>query len=292
MSFKPDSTGNRTQLRISEQYRMNVVGRLEIDTGYYHRELTPYGWIQGIRTFVNEGVRFQPGDKILAQITQVRPKSAFAKALDNYGNFIEPMMKENPDKRVRVRLTGKSRRDARNAVSEPERNGGFLGMFTIVNNVSDERSVEGLDSDSGCMKCMIKLNHFGVGKHGRYYLAGSPVNPDNLRSGDEIFIGELDGGEDPELSTIRSFFYGVPFDPGIALYFGDGEKREILFRSRPMDVSYLEKPATVVRKFAGYCLPGTFRVALAREDAMEWVEQAIEEAGFQHDMLEPKRHSR
>ncbi len=247
-------------LPIGYQCELDIVGR--------NREDLPFGWVKHrygpkpIRVFIGDAssgrdiekeMGSKPGDHVIVRIDGYGPRSAYATVVDNTGPFLDTIDPRD------VMLTGQSMHDARDAVSNPDKRGGFLGVYAIVKQVKHEYEDQ--------RRVRVGIQRWGTGKTGRYYIIAKAVDhADERNTEKEIYVAQWAGGADPDYNDINSL-PGVPRDFSSALFFGHGNRKYIIKMSGRQDASLLDPVSTVdlYREMTGR----RFRLALGTEDSMD-----------------------
>ncbi|MBN2330773.1 MAG: hypothetical protein JXC85_03065 [Candidatus Aenigmarchaeota archaeon] len=277
--------------KVKRGYCVEIGRRYSLDITRYGPGLRPYGIIEGFPVIIGDKENkqvienpfsIQPGDRVIVEVRDIGKDVAFAKVEHHCGPFIHQGDRGN------VTLSGQCSSDARDALSLPERGGGYCGVFTIVKRVDHRNSLCG----GKPKECYVRIGALRHGKDNRYFAITNVLDESEERQlSRDIYVSqwpppkfaesdeplpEEDGI--PVFEGVKGMKIGVPKYAGGILFFGDGGSKSIVTeRHKNIDISYRE-PADAVDYFYEMLLEDDFRAALATENSMDSLKEAIEKS--------------
>jgi hypothetical protein len=266
-------------IEVGGCYEMNIVGTVPRNGGLVQ---LPFGWLNDTRVFLPQSPEARPGDRVTIEISKRNPMSVSAEILESMGPFLPGLIVKEND--FRIRLTGRSDRDLRDAVSVPTTvGGGLYGMFTIVQRARYQPPDNGIFTRNE----RIKVVEYKTAKTGQYYVVAELMDKSRERDLEhEIYIGEFSDGE-PTLDSIQDTYRGVPrpMSPSLSIFFKS--RREIAKVTRG-GVRYLPDitPEKAIRYLYKNCFADKFKIVLAAPGTVSDVAHAAGNLGLKYETLD------
>jgi len=270
-------------LKMGWDYTMTIEGELwnSEDPAHSNKQ---YGWIENMRVFIdpitsfrcNEGFTYQPGDRIRLQITETGPSSVYGIPLRKICCVLDQLQEQRET--LKVRVTGPSIHDVRNAVSDPHKfvssDFSLRGVFTEVRGAQFRDERPPMDNTYG-----VHISAIETTTNGRYRVTADLADPEQARDLErEIYIGDWMRWfeSDVKIADLPRMFQGIPAAdrPEKVLYFKNDHQIYILTDAGSTDISDLF-PHQAVETFVEECSPGDLKVALAGRQARTQLSNAI-----------------